>query len=113
MRRVLFVTGAVLCAVVSVAAAQARTTASLHLASAVPVGIGGAGFHASEHVRVTLVASSGNYARRVVATRSGRFVVTFSGIPVDRCSGFQVIAVGNHGSRAVFKRPPLPACAPA
>ena len=113
MRRVLFVTGAVVCAVVSITAAQTRTTPSLHLTNAVPVGVTGAGFHSREHVRVTLVTASGNYPRRVIATKSGLFVVTFSGALVDRCGGFQVFAVGNHGSRAAVKRPPLPACMPA
>ena len=78
-----------------------------------PVGVGGAGFQSREHVRVTLVTTNGRYSRRVVATQSGRFVVSFTGALVDRCGGFQGFAVGNHGSRAAVKRPPLPACLPA
>ena len=79
-----------------------------------PVGVGGAGFgfQSREHVRVTLVTTNGRYSRRVVATQSGRFVVSFTGALVDRCGGFQVFALGNHG-RAAVKRPPLPACMPA
>jgi hypothetical protein len=113
MRHVLFPAGAVLCAAVAIAGAQARGTASLLLVRTQPVVVSGARFHARERVRVTLVASSGSYARHVIATRNGRFVVTFSGVPVDRCGAIQVSAAGNRGSRAVVKRPPLPACMPA
>jgi len=112
MRRVLFSAGAVVLAAVSIAAAQARNTASLRLVHTQPIVVAGAGFHARERVRVTLVAQ-GSHAQVVTATRSGSFTVSFSGVPVDRCTGFQVFAVGQRGSRAEVKRPPLPACLPA
>ena len=113
MRRLLVVAGALLLAVAAIAAAQGRSTASLRLVRAQPVTVGGNGFRSLEIVRVRLTVHAGTYARRVRASRTGGFVVSFAGTPVSRCDATLVTAVGNQGSRAELKKPPLPACMPA
>lgn len=70
-----------------------------------PVTLRGAGFRASE--RVTVVVRAGARARgRAVANAAGGFTLRLVGVDANACKGFSAVAVGNEGSRAVFKRAP-------
>lgn len=85
-------------------------TARLHLVSTAPVKVRGTGFRAAERVRVTAI-SEWRRTKRVVATRTGRFTVSFGGVAYDRCNGLVVTAEGAQGSLARFKLP-QPLCPP-
>jgi hypothetical protein len=103
---------AVLCGLAVVAPAAGKTAASLRVTSTSPITVAGAGFHPAERVVVVLVETA-QFSRTVRATRAGTFTVSFDNAPPPaRCSGFTVRANGSRGSRAVAKRPPLPACMP-
>jgi hypothetical protein len=85
--------------------------ARLYLADAAPLVLRGTGFVAGERVRVTVSAES-TRTRRVVAGRSGRFVVRFAGVAYDRCNDLLAQAAGSEGSLARLKRP-QPLCPPS
>jgi hypothetical protein len=81
------------------------TRATLRLGDESPLTVSGSGFRAQEHVRV--VAVSGKRAvRSVTAGAGGRFAVRFTGMSVNACRGVSVTAIGDRGSRAMYKRPP-------
>ena len=93
--------------------AGATSKPRLTLARTQPLTIRGRGFHRHERVRVVLrQAARPAVVHRLRAGRRGRFTTTFGGVALDRCGGFSITAVGRAGSRATFKRPPLPACLP-
>lgn len=112
MRRVITLIAVATVGVLSAASAGAGSSSSLKLVRMHPLVVAGAGFHAGEHVRVTVYAKI-TRVERTTATLRGAFRTSFGNVPVGRCSGFRVVAVGNLGSRATLKRPPLPACLPA
>ena len=97
------------------AAAAPAAVPSLRIADTSPLVVQGRHFRAGERVRVTLVAPALELRlpRRVTASPTGRFTVRFDRPRPGPCLGFTVTAVGSGGSRAVVKRPPLPACMPA
>jgi hypothetical protein len=97
---------------VPIAATGSAATPSLHVVKLMPLVVRGAGFRAQEHVRVTAQTNPAQL-KRVTATLTGGFRVTFDDVLVSRCDNFRVIAVGNLGSRVVIKRLPAPACLPA
>ena len=111
MRRALVAT-ATLVVVAIAPAAAARTTPSLRIVGMQPLVVRGLGFHAGERTRVTLVTRDETAVRRTIAGTTGAFRVSFAAAALSRCSGFNIIAVGNRGSKAEIKRPPLPECAP-
>ena len=112
MRKVLTLIAVATVAAMSAASAGAGSSSSLKLVRMHPLVVAGAGFHAGEHVRVT-VYSKITRVERTTATSRGAFRTSLGNVPVGRCSGFRVVAVGNLGSRATLKRTPLPACMPA
>jgi hypothetical protein len=112
MRRLLVAAGVLICAVAAIAAAQARSPASVRFVRSQPLTVSGSAFGSLERVRLRLVVRTGTLTRRVVATRAGGFSVSFGAVPASRC-GMVLVAVGNRGSRPELKRPPLPACMPA
>jgi hypothetical protein len=66
----------------------------------------GTGFHASEHVRVTLLQGRAKrVARQVTVGARGTFVMLMAA--VDRCTPAVVVAVGDDGSRATYRVPKL------
>jgi hypothetical protein len=77
-----------------------------------PLTIAGRGFHAHERVQLVLRGGPGGH-RRVTASSRGRFTKAFSGVEMDRCSGFWVIATGSAGSRTRLVRRARPQCPPA
>lgn len=90
---------------------DALTAAALALVLAhgsSPLAVHGRGFHAREHVRVTI----GARADTVVATRDGTFVAPFPGFTISRCGAVLIRAVGSKGTTAALKIP-RPACLPA
>jgi hypothetical protein len=94
-------------------AAARSTGAQLRLVHLRPLVVDGSGFRAGERVRVVLRESNGaTWARASRATTAGSFSVTFAGVTLGRCGGFNVVAVGGAGSRATLHLP-LPACMPA
>jgi hypothetical protein len=92
-------------ATVGLGAARGQARPALRLADTSPLTFRGVGFEAGEHVRVTFLGTT-RAVHRVVATALGRFVVRFAGVDANACAGFSVIAVGDDGSRATFKRAP-------
>ena len=94
--------------------AHARTTKpSLRLLSTEPLVVQGRSFRPAERVHVKLVANDETIRRRATASPAGLFRADFGTVPLGRCAGFSVRAVGSLGSVAVLKRLPLPACMPA
>lgn len=87
-----------------------QRTARLQLADAAPLTLRGTGFVPAERVRLT-VSTQTTRTRRVVAGRSGTFVVRFAGIAYDRCNDLLAQATGSEGSLARLKRP-QPFCPP-
>jgi hypothetical protein len=92
------------------AGSEGTRTPRLQVASAAPLTLRGTGFVAGERVRVT-VAAAATRTKRVVAGRSGRFLVGFTGVSYDRCLGMGAQAVGAEGSLARLKLP-QPLCPP-
>jgi hypothetical protein len=117
MRRIGVAISAVALAAALVAGASGTTlrsaTATLRLVRTQPLTVRGLGFQAHERVRVTLTVHNDTSVRRAIAGPAGGFRVSFDDVPVTRCDAINVVAVGNRGSKAVLKRPPLPLCLPA
>jgi hypothetical protein len=92
----------------------ARAEPTLRLLRTTPVVVAGARFLPRERVTVRLSVNEDRRLRRVTATSTGRFTVTFDGVAVyDRCnSRFRIWAVGARGSEAELKMPQL-LCPPA
>lgn len=70
----------------------------------------GTGFRPREHVRLEVVGG-GRHVVFVTAGAGGSFTKKVAGVNPGNCTGFSVIATGDHGSRATLKRPPG-VCAP-
>jgi hypothetical protein len=85
----------------------------LALTQARPPAVSGRHFRAREHVSLVLHQPSGATRRRARAGRHGAFRKAFTGVTVDRCSGFWVSATGSAGSHATLVRRALPQCPPA
>jgi hypothetical protein len=89
-----------------------RSAPHLKLVATAPPVVRGTAFRAHERVRLVLRRRVGEptivHAR---ADSAGSFVATFTGVRVNRCGGFSIVAAGSEGSRATLLRPmPLPAC---
>jgi hypothetical protein len=80
---------------------------SLRLVQRSPLVLSGRDFVARERVRVRVTTAGDRAVRRVRASRSGAFRLTFSGLDFDRCNGLSAVATGSQGSRATLKRVPL------
>ncbi len=91
---------------------DARSRPALRLVTLSPMSVHGSGFGARERVRVRLWTHDELTAtRHVRATRRGGFTVSFARVLIDRCSAFNVTAVGRSGrtatlGRARFRCPP-------
>lgn len=67
----------------------------------------GTGFHASEHVQVSVLqAHAKRIARRMTAGAGGTFVLRLSST-LDRCAPTTVVAIGDKGSHATYRVPRL------
>jgi len=71
----------------------------------------GTGFRPHERVAVTGVVGK-RVVRRTVASSKGGFTLTLPGVDAGPCAEFSATAVGNLGSRAMFRRSPEPCAAP-
>jgi hypothetical protein len=86
----------------------------LELRSRVPPTVRGTHFASHERVRVHLRAAGVDERRRVRAGRHGRFTVRFAGADIsDRCSAFEITAVGVAGTTAKLRELPPRGCPPA
>jgi hypothetical protein len=63
----------------------------------------GTGFRPAEHVTLTLAANGTTRVRHPTASSAGRFVSVFAGVTIGHCRGYFLRAVGDEGSRAVFR----------
>ena len=114
VRRLLISVTALLAVAALVPAGSAGGTSrpALKLDGMRPLTVAGSGFHARERVWLVLHGASGG-SRRVTASSRGTFTKAFSGVTMDRCSGFWVNATGSGGSRAKLVRRARPQCPPA
>jgi hypothetical protein len=89
------------------AADQSATgRAKLQVVMGAPLVVRGTHFVPGEQVTVTVVAAQ-KRMKRTVANGQGGFLVRFR-MSFERCnSGLTALAVGNRGSRARVKRPPM------
>jgi hypothetical protein len=107
MRRIVLTT------VLAAALAPVLTTAAsaavprLAIATSSPFVVAGVNFAPHELVTVTF----GSHVRRVRVTALGTFRAGFADVAYDRCTGFQIVAAGARGDRAVLVRA-RPMCAP-
>ena len=97
---------------IAVSSAGASSHATLRLADSGPVVLRGAGFAAGEHVRVSVVAGTEHAAKRMTARLTGRFTVRFPSLSAGACAAFGATAIGDKGSRAIYKRAPGVCAAP-
>ena len=65
----------------------------------------GTGFKPSEHVRLQIVAGTTHATRRAVASKTGVFTMSLAGLTTSDCA-LSVVAIGNEGTRATYKRAP-------
>jgi hypothetical protein len=117
MRRTTASMAAVSALLVLAAAAAAesdggRSAPHLKLVATAPAVARGSAFRAHERVRLVLRRRVGAPAiRHASADSAGSFEATFTGVRVNRCGGFSIVATGSAGSRATLLRSmPLPAC---
>ena len=103
--RLLVAAAALAASVATLASARVAIRPTLRLVDASSVAFRGTGFKAHERVRVSVYAGE-RATKRVTAGVRGRFLVRFSSVDPNACSGFSAVAVGNEGSRASFKRSP-------
>ena len=108
MKRASVVVAAIF-AVASVSAfAGTAARPALRLVATSPLKVRGVSFKRNERVRVVVAMGETRRVRRVRATRSGTFTVTFPGVAYDRClHGLVVTAAGGRGSAASIKLPML------
>ena len=111
MRRVVALVVVFSAAAAGTAFAAVAARPALRVVEASPLVVRGTGFHARERTRVTLYAEQ-TKTEVVTATAAGTFRVSFGDVPLSRCDGFRIVAVGRAGSRARLVRPPLPECNP-
>lgn len=105
MRRIAAITIALALTLMAVGAGGSSTSKRpvLKLAQNAPLLVKATGFKSAEQVRVRLIAPK-PAAKRVSATATGTFAVTFQDVSIDRCSSLSIVAVGARGSRASLKR---------
>jgi len=114
--RMLLVLAAALALTVGANAATisgSSTKPTLRLAAKTPVTLRGLSFKARELVLITVRVDKTTAAtRRVRATSTGSFAVTFAGISANDPCALDAVASGSRGSRAALKLPermcPLP-----
>jgi hypothetical protein len=89
-----------------------HSTPRLKLVTAAPPVVRGSAFRAHERVRLVLRRRVGAPTiSHASADASGSFVATFTGVMVNRCRGFSIVATGSEGSRATLLSPmPLRIC---
>jgi hypothetical protein len=97
---------------------EAKTRATVTLASMEPVTVVGVGFVPRERVTVRVVASRDGASKVVRATRKGRFVVQFPGVSVEaaaECTStvVTVTATGGRSRASIRGRTIPPPCGPA
>lgn len=95
--------------VIPLAAPASTTRARLWVPDRSPLVVRGSGFAAHERIVVTVTAAA-RLVHRVVATRTGSFVTTWTAAasPKSGCNiAFVVRATGNRGTFALVKTPAI------
>src|SRR5689334_7796164 len=89
-----------------------HATPHLKLVATAPPVVRGSAFRAHERVQLMLRRRVGAPTiTHAGADSVGSFVATFTGVRVNRCGGFSIVATGSAGSRATLLRPmPMPTC---
>jgi hypothetical protein len=118
LMRAVLVSVSVLVALAALGLARDATGTAVHhprlaLTEVQPLTVSGKHFRAHERVSLVLHQPSGTTRRRARAGRHGAFRKVFTGVMVDRCSGFWMSAKGSAGSRAMLVRRAQPQCPPA
>jgi propanediol dehydratase small subunit len=86
---------------------HASVRPSLAVATSGPVIVSGTRFKPNERVTLRLVLGGQSLVNVVRTTAAGRLIARFvRGVP--DCEGFTVSAVGNRGSRVMFRQIPPP-----
>jgi hypothetical protein len=99
----LVVAAACLLAAVSAATASNQGRPALSLVSERPVVLAGSGFRPGERVRVRVSVGGKSFAKRLAASRGGRFRARFAQANTPDCALFVASAVGGQGSRATLR----------
>jgi hypothetical protein len=82
------------------------TPARLRLVDSDPVTVRATGFKAYEHARVSVLVGERLVRRAATAGPAGAFTMRLRGVDANACTGFSVIASGDRGSHATYKRAP-------
>ncbi len=82
---------------------------AVHVKTTPPFAVFGAHFVPGERVAVVL-RMNGRHAQTAIANGEGRLLAVFRSISYDSCSGYLVVATGDHGSRARARL--TPECTP-
>jgi hypothetical protein len=83
----------------------ASSTARIRVETDSALVVRGSGFHPGEHVLVRATGGKSSLSKRVTATLSGTFVSRLRAVPAGCSLG--VVAIGDRGSRATWKAPPM------
>ena len=104
MRSVLRSVAALTLVLVSAAAAEAATPASVRIVERDPLTFRGRHFQAGERVRLEVKLKRVTRTHKVHASASGTFMTTFAGLAWQRCGGgnLTVEATGSRGSHVEF-----------
>ena len=93
-------------ALVLLGSAGAASRPTLRITDDQPLVLRGAGFRPGEHVKVSVYAGTAGATKRMTATARGVFRARFANLDANACSAFGASAIGDKGSRAIYKRAP-------
>jgi hypothetical protein len=91
-----------LAALLATAPGGAAGMPTVRFASFMPATVRGTGFHVRGSVRVVVHDNGRSWSRRVTASATGTFFVSFGPLPIDRCSAVAT-AFGSGGMRVKTK----------
>jgi hypothetical protein len=91
-------------------AVLAASSPHLALVDASPLKVRGSGFHSHERVKVVATSNGSRHTRRVRASRTGRFVASFTPGSTRPCGALRVTATGKRGSHAALRGVRWPDC---
>jgi hypothetical protein len=98
-----FAVVAIVAGILAGVSAAAGSRPSIRIVQSRPLVVAGSHFRAGERVKV--VAHLTRTIVRHVVARHGSFRVNLGMVPVSKCEGIRIVAVGSRGSRATLKIP--------